>query len=57
MKESQVVNPNTVEPSPSEDYASGARKMISRRRIFWALVAIDILIGALLVYEIASLFL
>jgi hypothetical protein len=32
------------------------RKAVSRKRIYWTIVLIDILIGALFVYEVIDLF-
>lgn len=37
---------------PSED----PRKALSRKRIYWTIVLIDVLIGALFVYEVIDLF-
>jgi hypothetical protein len=52
-----MMDPQQPQQQPqSVNPAEEARKNLSRKRIYWALVVFDVLIGCVLVYEIIALF-
>jgi len=54
MDENNIPNATISE---SADSSEEKRKALARKRIFWVVVALDIIVAVLIFYEILSLFL
>jgi|LAHS01.1.fsa_nt_gb hypothetical protein len=51
-----MTNPQQVQPEAKKPLTEEERKALSHKRIYWAIILLDVALGGLFLYEVIALF-